>query len=130
MRSLVVALCVVALGCVDGNFSARAGQAEAVALVWMDMYGMTVEELPAIEWVRTNGWGEPNIIGTTLAGWKIILASGARGDWPLYDTGLAHELMHFRTWIQTGDVDPLHFRGDWALANDAASAVTLVVARL
>lgn len=138
MRAFGLILLLVGCG---GDFSTRPGQALAERVIWREVYGMTHDDPPPVEWVHDDQVGA-GAGGVTLIGWKVRVAcrfpttgqgpcdypDGALDEWkslPVVATDYAHELMHWRTWLQTGDVDAFHERGDWSLvdkANDAAAA--------
>ncbi len=128
MRSLV-ALAAVLVGCVQGDFTERAGQREAVALAWHAVGG--AGDAPAIGW-REAECSTPTDEGGRLLGFleRGQCASGAHftapeyvnlvwpGDWR--SSALAHELMHAALYRRTGDDDAGHMRPEWAVANDVA----------
>jgi hypothetical protein len=132
MRPILVVLVFAVGGCgvSGGSFAQKPGQAQAVDLVWRQYYGEKGSP-PEVEWVNEKSlWGD--IVGFTYAGWKVVVAAddaeicGADGCGDAYrfsSTAMAHEFMHYRTWLRTGDVDPLHYRGDWGLALDTNQAL-------
>lgn len=111
---------------VGGSFGYQPGQARAEQLVWREIYSMK-EPCPPVEWfdmdtIEIAGQQED---GFTWAGWKIQIATKKSCKCGLWVTAFAHELMHYRTWIKTGDVDPFHFRGNWSLEKDADFAMQM-----
>jgi hypothetical protein len=111
-------------GC-SGTFTPKPGQFETVNLIWHDYYRQDGPP-PLVEWVDAPSLWR-NVTGFTIIGSRVIVAAedavicGQVCDPQLYKfsaTSLAHEFMHYRTWQRTGDVDPQHFRGDWALADN------------
>lgn len=109
-------MAVLAGGC-SGSFEVRPHQELATHFVWHDVYGRS-DEPPQIEWIAADDLGAGQQ-GMTFAGWKIMLACGDGCTMPVENTNLAHELMHERTFRETGDVDVMHYRGDWKLAQKA-----------
>jgi hypothetical protein len=120
-RWLVLAFIIA--GCESGTFSRRPGQDRAESIVWNERYGMS-GAAPAIEWMSSPLLGGSG--GMTWIGWKCQVVESypdlVPDPLPISGTRYAHELMHYRTWIRTGDVDPLHLRGDWNLADNVAVA--------
>lgn len=128
-------------GCVGGSFDPLPGQDKAIEVVWHGLYGETGEP-PPIEWFAGTGSlpGTTDIAGLALAGWKIQVAiesatcvTGEHGeesfDCSIGSSELAHELMHAHTYNRTGDIDALHWRGDWRLS-DVTAKIALWDARL
>lgn len=112
------ALCLALGGCLPSTYGELPGQVRAEDYVWRQFYQMNLSDLPEVEWIKADSWGE-HATGMTWVGWKIQVACGNRCDWPIADTALAHELLHWRSWIRTGDVDAFHEREDWVQADDA-----------
>jgi len=99
--------------------------------VWAELYGET-HNPPPIEWI--DGWVHfpTRTAGLALPGWKIqVSRNDARtrtGSGPFVfrqfsTTKFAHELMHYHTYLRTGDIDAAHWRGEWDLADTVASEV-------
>ena len=119
MRALIALLLV---GC--GSFERLPGQDEAEAIVWYHLYGET-ESPPPVEWMSKDD----TVGGCALPGWKVQVMrndtteSDNGGPWitrRFSSTAYAHELMHYRTYLETGDIDAAHWRGNWELANETA----------
>jgi hypothetical protein len=127
MRYLIALLAIT--GCDSGTFARRHGQDEAERIVWSELYSMR-GPAPPVEWVDHLLWnGRPGytIIGSRcqVTEWAPDADVGAIFDGhrimaAISSTSYAHELMHYKTWIETGDVDPFHWRGDWNLADHVA----------
>jgi len=122
-------------GCLEsGSFAPKPNQGQAIDLLWHGLYGEEGPP-PPIAWVDADFlWG--NIEGYTdvsevriaARDMEICGTSGAacRLGFRFSSTSFAHELMHYRTWKRTGDLDPLHFRGDWDLSTRANHELFLV----
>lgn len=125
MRVLLM-MTMVLLGCDHGTFDRRTGQDDAERIVWGDLYGMR-GAAPPIEWIN-----HPLLagkMGFTIIGSRCQVVDASPGQtfdgsdvMPISATSFAHELMHYKTWTETGDVDPDHWRGDWNLADNIAAA--------
>jgi hypothetical protein len=118
------ALLLLALtGC--GDFSRLPNQDLAEQVIWREVYGMT-EDPPPVEWVHSSETS-PGYQGITLP-WGVRCACRwiAEADGPcdmrIEQSAYAHELLHWRAWLQLGDLDPLHFREDWNLPYVALDA--------
>jgi hypothetical protein len=123
----VVLLFGLVAGCDSGTFVKRVGQDKAEKLIWNELYSMK-GKAPPVEWIHhflTGGFG-----GFTIIGSRVQVSDAAVDDtyglFPISSTSLAHEWMHYKTWIETGDVDPWHWRGDWNLADNVAHEVLAV----
>lgn len=118
-----LAVCFLLTGCGTGTFTYRTEQSKAEQLIWRDLYGMTADA-PPVEWIASAKLDDGDA-GITLIGWKIQIACGswAQGDdgcgVPLRQTPYAHELMHWKSWLETSDVDASHRRADWNLVRVA-----------
>ena len=121
----LVAAVLLAGGCVSGSFDKRANQDVVTWVVWHDLFGMD-REPPPVEWIPLETWGN-SCSGMALPGWKVQVSCGDGCVDPVEETPIAHELMHMRTFDQTGDVDVFHRRGDWALADAAALEAAKVI---
>jgi hypothetical protein len=119
-------------GCVGGTFDRVPGQDRAEQIVWHDLYGEDSDP-PPVEWFHGDGYlpGATGATGLTLPGWKVQVGyrqttcpagvySTEPFDCSVSGGSLAHEFMHYRTALRTGDVDAAHNRGDWHLADDVA----------
>ncbi len=113
---------VMLVGCAaGGSFERITGQDQAEKIVWRDLFGMEDDDPPAVEWIDSC-WND-NVCGFTWIGWKVQVAyrDETMPDVPtISTTRYAHELMHYATYLRTGDVDAYHWRGDWELADDTA----------
>jgi hypothetical protein len=80
-----------------------------------------------VEWIHHVMTG--GHCGLTIIGSRVQVVDAEKDSdgysWPISTTDYAHELMHYKTWIETGDVDPFHWRGDWNLADNVAPAELL-----
>lgn len=112
MKVAIVALALAA-GC-SGSSVPRPGQARALEIVWVHMYGMELGSAPAVEWVAGKDVFA-HADGFTYAGWKVVVAD--KDGAPISLTAFAHELMHYRTFLLTGDIDAAHWRGDWKIVD-------------
>lgn len=124
MMRIALLLLGLAAGCApSGSFARIPNQDRAEQVVWRDLYGMLDDAPPAVEWVD-GCWGSDGLTcGFTWIGWKIQVALHADylpEDAPISLTTYAHELMHYATYLRTGDVDAYHWRGDWELADQTA----------
>ena len=115
-------------GCAQGgSFAPIDGQDRAMQIVWYDLYEETGDP-PPVEWIPGKCWGaDHDTCGFTWAGSKVQVSRqmGYDGYVSISVTSFAHELMHYRTFLRTGDVDAYHWRGDWDLA-DKESVTVLV----
>jgi hypothetical protein len=129
----VLALATLLAGCL-GETSRLEGQDETEQLVWIELYGEDDHPPPPVQWVDRYGpdtaptgscscWG-----GQALPGQGVWVRYTPRphSDAPIGLSSYAHELLHYSTWLHTGDADPLHFRADWSLVTEAQS---LLIAR-
>ncbi len=110
-------------GCVGGTYDRVPGQDRAEQIVWHDLYGETGDP-PPVEWFPDDGG--------YLPGWKVqcgiehiisppdLYMPGPGFDCAISGSSFTHELMHYRTFLRTGDVDASHSRGDWDLADNQA----------
>lgn len=120
MRGISLALLIA--GCAPGTFVPRAGQAEAERIVWNNLYGMT-GAAPPVEWMLIGtlpgGYGGATIIGSHI---EVCIGDPATTEaYPTISaTAFAHELLHYAEWVRTGDVDALHWRANWDLADRVA----------
>lgn len=123
MRLLPLALALS--GCASGSFTRLPGQDEAERIVWHDLYGES-NDPPPVEWIDDPDW---TIGGLSLPGWKVQVMRkddvSATNGGPFVtrcfsSTRFAHELMHYHTYLRTGDIDAAHLRGDWDLADQTA----------
>ncbi len=115
---------VLVIGCApSGTFERLARQDDAERIVWRELYGMLEDAPPPVEWVPSCWGNDGTTCGFTWIGWKVQVASHDETMPPETEISLtryAHELMHYRTYLKTGDVDAAHWRGDWDLADNAA----------
>jgi hypothetical protein len=121
MRAL--ALMLVA-GCQSGSFIPIADQEKAEQVVWRGVYGMT-EECPPVEWIAKNGWNcaqEWSCTGQAFPD-RVQVACGEDCAQSIAFTAFAHELLHYRSYLRTSDLDPLHDREDWTLVDRAHDAM-------
>jgi hypothetical protein len=140
MRYVVLVL-VLSAGCTGGTLDRVPGQDLADQIVWHGLYGEKGAP-PEVEWFHTeSGYlpsGGPH--GLTLPGIKVqcgivptTCPAGVYSVEPfecsLSGSSYAHELMHYRTYLRTGDVDAGHWRGDWELA-DSVAFQALIDARM
>lgn len=97
-------------------------------IVWHGLYEEAGDP-PAVEWVYADTLvAGSRVWGLCFAGWKVQVkwweaygtAAPGGADGNLSRGFLTHELMHYRTWLRTGDVDPAHWRGDWYMADEVA----------
>ncbi len=125
---MLAVVVILAGGCASGSFERIPGQDEAERLIWNELYGME-GSAPEVEWFWYGKEipGEDAVKGATWPGWKIQVEISIweetrmpSRDSPIANSQLAHELMHYRTFVKTGDADPLHFRGDWEMAGEDA----------
>lgn len=127
MRAMLLAVVVMGTGCVAGSFDRIEGQDEAERIVWDEIMGEAgCHPPPPVEWLpweRGDGW---EYGGGTWIGWKVqvrIQPSGMPNR--IAASSFSHELEHYRHWLHTGDVDPLHLRGEWERVLDAKSALAI-----
>jgi hypothetical protein len=129
MRTLAVLLLV---GCGSGSFTPRREQSRAEQIVWRQQYEMS-EPPPPVEWVAAVQLPD-GIGGRTLIGWKVQVACGDSAvnapdedgcGYPIFQTEYAHELLHWRAWLRTGDVDAMHAREDWSAVERANTALSI-----
>lgn len=123
MRALLV-LAMVATGC--GSFERISGQDAAEQLVWHELYGME-NPPPQVEW-HFSSERNATLEGGTWIGWKVdvtvrVNSDGSMATAAIGSSTFAHELMHYKHWLETGDVDPLHIRADWKLVDTARAAL-------
>ncbi len=123
MRALLFPLLLS--GCVPGSFERLPRQDEAERIVWHELYGED-GTAPPVEWFADD---DSTVGGCALPGWKVrvLMYSSISADngGPMVTrqfsrTTYAHELMHYRTYLRTGDIDAAHWRGDWELADETA----------
>lgn len=116
-------LLLLMAGCASGSFDRRPGQDMAEQIVWRGLYGEDSDP-PPVEWLDDLVSADAG--GITLPGWKVQVTKLNPGDMLTVEQGAisftryAHELMHWHTYLRTGDVDAAHWRGDWELANETA----------
>jgi hypothetical protein len=113
MRSVVLLLLLTG-GCQSsGDMTPKPSQAQAINIVWRQVYGQT-GDAPDVEWHHDAKLWD-GVKGFTFAGWKILLCDDDQppATFRFFETELAHELMHERTFERTGDVDAAHNRGSW-----------------
>ncbi len=124
MRALLFAILLT--GCVPGSFERLPRQDEAERIVWRDLYGMIGDDAPPVEWFVDE---DSTVGGCALPGWKVRVmredSSSSENGGPMVtrrfsETAYAHELMHYATYLRTGDIDAAHWRGDWELADETA----------
>ncbi len=135
MTRLLPLFVLLAMGCAPtGTFTKVPGQDQAMQIVWRDLYGMLDDDPPEVEWIDGGCWGIHNdTCGFTWIGWKVQVAvtettcyvnSNDPFDCGISASKFSHELMHYATYLRTGDVDAAHNRGDWNLADwDAVDAL-------
>ncbi len=128
MKIFAVVLGIQVLtGCASGSFAPLPRQGEALAVVWNQLYG-EAGEAPPVEWMDGSVTAVGETDGMTLPGWKVQvmlyrtteIKDGVAIVHDFSESSLSHELMHYRTYLRTGDVDAAHWRGDWKLAGDEA----------
>jgi len=124
----IVISAVVVAGCnqdLPGVVYEKPGQAEAMAIVWTQVYGMSRYASPTIYWVEgaalncpgdpdawTEGGPDDCMYGRSTTHGAAIAWSPGRSP---YSAGsFAHELLHWRGHDRTGDDNDDHVGPDWA----------------
>ncbi len=113
----------------------------ALGIIWVKMYGHTLDTLPSIIWVTgkdldcANGTGWRDSQGRCVAGLTWVESALCKVGWVegelLSDTALAHELGHYHLYLTGQPTDGDHtgpfyaFGGLKDLANGALRAVGL-----
>lgn len=118
-----IAVLLLVASCQSGDFNYRPGQKEAEQIVWHGLYGMK-DDPPPVEWIGNEGWEVAGqmVYGDTAIGWKVQVACGSPSyEWPIEMTKYAHELIHWKCFLETGDVDVAHSHCDWSLEGRANS---------
>jgi hypothetical protein len=125
MRMRWLTTLLLAAGCQSGSFAPLADQGKAEQIVWRETYGMTNDAPPPVEWITANGWWcaqQDRCNGETFPD-RVQVACGDDCKQSIAFTAYAHELLHYRCYLKTGDLDPLHFREDWSLVDRAKDAM-------
>jgi hypothetical protein len=104
-------------GVVPASPGDKPNQAEAVALVWFDVYEMTVEP-PAIKWIEGDALdcpgGESWVVGEQGCAFEFfsidyrVSIAWPKGGARLADLPFAHGLCHAKVWLETADWDAGH----------------------
>ena len=96
----------------------KPNQAEAMKVVWVDIYGMSMDVAPPVVWREGPELNCPWDHGKSWAYqdtciYGIALSAHVEVAWPdggdlYWRLSFAHELCHFRQYLLTGDGDPEH----------------------
>jgi hypothetical protein len=120
-------LSVALLGCAEGDFSPRPHQAEALQLVWADIFGET-HQPPPIGWRQLEcGDPAPWFDGYVAPHQGFVDGSECKSGFyetdrdyinvawldAVWRTSIVHELFHAHLKYTFGDADGEHRRTEW-----------------